>query len=121
MAAHARVRPCCWYSLETLMAGTSPAITSIVERTIDSALHAHRDTHAAADAQRREPPLGVALLHLEQQGGEHARAGRADRMADRDRAAVDVDLGGIPTEVLVDRAGLRGKCLVRLDQVEIVD
>ena len=52
---------------------------------------------------------------------EHARAGRADRMADRDRAAVDVDLAGIPAEVLVDRAGLRGERLVRLDQVEVAD
>ncbi len=42
-------------------------------------------------------------------------------MADGDRAAVDVDLGGIPTEVLVDGAGLRGKRLIGLDQVEIGD
>ena len=42
-------------------------------------------------------------------------------MADRDRAAVDVDLAGIPAEVLVHRAGLRGKCFVRLDEIEIAD
>src|SRR5205085_6509267 len=77
-----------------------------------SAFDAHRDAHAAADAQRREALFGVALLHLEQQRGQHARAGRADRMPDRDRAAVDVDLVGIPAKVLVDRAGLRGERLV---------
>ena len=42
-------------------------------------------------------------------------------MAERDRAAIDVDLVDIPAEILVDRASLRGKGLVGLDQVEIVD
>src|SRR4051794_9159594 len=69
------------------------------------ACDAHRDAHAAADAQRGEALLGVALLHLVQQGHQHARAGCADRMADRDCAAVNIDLAGIPAEVLIDRAG----------------
>ena len=81
----------------------------------------HRNTHAAADAERGEALLGIALLHFVQQGHEHARAGSADRVADRDRAAVDVDLGRIPAQVLVDRAGLRRECLVGLDQIEIAD
>src|SRR5262249_47795061 len=85
------------------------------------ALDAQGDAHAAADAQRREAFFGVAFLHFVQQGHEHARAGGADRMTDRNRAAVDVDLGGIPAEVLVDRAGLGGERLVRLDQIEVVD
>src|SRR5208282_3028520 len=71
-------------------------------------LHAHRNTHAAANAQRGEPLLGVALLHLVKQRHQNARAGRADRMAERDGAAIDVDLGGVPAEVLVDGAGLGG-------------
>ena len=74
------------------------------------------------------PPMqSVARPFLElrfcisiQQRGQHARAGRADRMADRDRAAVDVDLAGVPAEVLVDRAGLRGERLVGLDQIEVL-
>src|ERR1700745_1325852 len=73
------------------------------------ACDAHRDAHAAADAQRGEALLGIALLHLVQQRDQHARAGRADRMTDRDGAAVDVDLTGIPAEVLVPGAGLRRK------------
>jgi hypothetical protein len=36
-----------------------------------------------------------------QQRVEHARAGRADRMADGDRAAIDVDDRGIPAESLL--------------------
>src|SRR5262249_32170274 len=85
------------------------------------ALYAHRDAHAAADAERREALLGVALLHFVEQRHQHPSAGSADRMADRDRAAVDVDLRGVPAEVLVDRAGLRGERLVGLDQIEIAD
>src|ERR1700693_3721109 len=68
-------------------------------------LYAHRDAHAAADAQRGEALLEVALLHLVQQRHQHAGARGADRVTDRDRAAVDVDLRGIPAEVLVDGAG----------------
>ena len=83
------------------------------------ACDAHGDTHAAADAQRGEALLGIALLHFMQQRHQHARAGCTDRMADRDRAAVD--LRGIPAEVLVDRAGLRREGFIGLDQVEIAD
>src|SRR5436305_15338540 len=102
------------------MAGTSPAMTQL-KLIADgaSALHAHRNAHAAADAERGKAFLGIALAHLVQQGDEHPRPGRADRMSERDRAAVDVDLGGIPTKVFVHRARLRRKGLVRLDQTEI--
>src|SRR5664279_5294285 len=50
------------------------------------ACNAHRDAHAPADAQRGEALPGIALLHFMQQRHQHARAGCADRMADRDRA-----------------------------------
>src|SRR5436190_12378950 len=83
--------------------------------------NAHSNTHAAADAQRGEALLGVALLHLVQQRHQYAGTGSSDGMADRDRAAIDVDLGGIPAEILVDRTGLRGEGLVGLDQIEIAD
>src|ERR1700726_1602938 len=79
---------------------------------------AHRDAHAAADAQRGEALLGVALLHLVKQRHQHAGARRADRMADGNGAAVDVDLAGVPAEVLVDGASLRGERLVGFDQIE---
>src|SRR6476661_2349437 len=51
---------------------------------------AERDAHAAADAESGEALLGAAALHFMQQRREHARAGRADRVTDRDGAAVDV-------------------------------
>src|ERR1700730_3164374 len=80
----------------------------------------HGDTHAAADAQGRQPLLRVAARHLVEQRHEDSGARGADRMPERDRAAVDVDLPGIPAEILVDRASLRGERLVRLDEVEVV-
>src|SRR5580692_7177505 len=72
---------------------------------------AHRNSHAAADAQRRKALLRVTLLHFVEQRHQNARARRADRMAERDRATIDVDPGGIPAEIMVDRAGLRGERL----------
>src|SRR6202035_5017784 len=65
-------------------------------------LNTHRNAHAAADAQRGEALLGIALLHLVKQRHQHAGARGADRMANGDGAAVDVDLAGIPAEILVD-------------------
>jgi hypothetical protein len=70
--------------------------------------HAHGDTHAAADAQG-----GQALVETS------TRAPEAPIGWPGDRAAVDVDLGDIPAEVLVDRACLGDKSLVGLDQLEI--
>src|ERR1019366_5656476 len=85
------------------------------------ACNAHGDAHAAADAQRSEALLGIALLHFMQQRHQHAPPGCADWMAERASHAVDVALGGIPAEVLVDRAGLRREGFIGLDQVEIAD
>src|SRR5262245_47019490 len=87
--------------------------------SVVSPFHAHRNAHAAADAKRGEALFRVALLHLVEQRDQHAPARGADRMTERDRPAVDVDLRGVPAEILVDGAGLRGERLVRLDQIEI--
>src|SRR5262249_20253322 len=73
------------------------------------------------DAQRGEAFLGVALLHFVKERDKDAPARGADRMPERNGAAVDIDLVGIPAEVLVDRAGLRRKGLVRLDEIDILD
>ena len=81
----------------------------------------HRDAHAAADAERREALLGVATRHLVQKRRQNARAGGADRVADGDGAAVDVDDRGVPAQVLVDRERLRGEGFVRLDEIEVLD
>src|SRR5215468_11371667 len=98
-----------------------PGMTSMEFAERSLSLDAHRDAHASPDAEGGEAFLGVALLHLVEQRHKDAGAGGADRMAEGDRAAVDVDLVGIPAEVLVDGAGLRRERLVRLDQVEVAD
>src|SRR5438270_2613613 len=85
------------------------------------ACKAHGDAHAATDAQRGKTLLGIAFLHFVEQRYENARAGGADRMADRNRAAVDVDLRGVPTEVLVDGARLSREGFIGLDEVEVAN
>src|SRR5450631_730656 len=85
-----------------------------------SALDTHSNSHSTADAERGKPLLGVPFLHLVEQRGQYARAGGADRMADGDGAAIDVDLGRIPAEVLIDRASLRRESFIRFDQVEVL-
>src|SRR5690349_13448629 len=48
------------------------------------------DAHAAADAERGEAAAQVATLKLVDQRAEDHRPGGAERVAHRDRAAVDV-------------------------------
>src|ERR1043165_855276 len=85
-----------------------------------SALDAHRDAHAAADAQARDALLRVALAHLVEQRDEDAAARGADRVADRDGAAVDVDLARVPAHLVVDGARLRREGFVDLEEVEVL-
>src|SRR5665213_4194417 len=56
------------------------------------ALDRQRRRLAAADAQRRDAAPAAGLAQRAQQRDDDARAGRADRMAERACAAVDVDL-----------------------------
>ena len=63
--------------------------------------------------------LGSAAAHFEEQGVQDACARSADGVANRDRAAIDVHLAGVPAELLVHRAGLRRESLVRLHEIEI--
>src|SRR5688572_5552884 len=63
------------------------------------AFHGERHAHAAADAQRGEAASCVPLLHFVEQRDQHARARSADRMTERDRAAVHVDLLRVPAHL----------------------
>src|SRR5213082_708380 len=84
------------------------------------ALDREGDTHAAPDTQRRESPLGVALAHLVKQRHQDAAAGGADRVAERNGAAVHVDLGRVPAHLAIDGDGLRRERFVDLHQIEIL-
>src|SRR6266704_2920777 len=52
-----------------------------------------RGAHAAADAQRDQRGRFVGALEFVKHGAENHGTGGAERMAERDRAAIDVDLG----------------------------
>ena len=55
------------------------------------------DALAHADAHGGGPARGAPAAHLVQQGGDDPGAGAAQRVADGDRAAVDVDQAGVGT------------------------
>src|SRR5205085_222418 len=50
-----------------------------------------------------------------------ARTGCAQRMAERNRAAIDVHLLSIEPELLLDGEVLRGKCFVDLEEIDVVE
>src|SRR5262249_56679694 len=81
--------------------------------SVVSPFDAHRNAHAAADAKGGQALFRIALLHLVEQRDQHTPARRADRMTERDRPAADVDLRGVPAEILADGAGLRSERLGR--------
>ena len=65
-------------------------------------------------------PLAGALEFVER-GAEDHRAGRAQRMAHRDRAAVHVDLAVVEVERLAEAQHDRGESLVDFEEVDVVD
>ena len=66
---------------------------------------------AAAEAQAGDAAFEVPLLQRIDERGEHTRAARANRMPERDGAAVDVDLAGIDAELFQNRDQLARKTL----------
>ena len=68
----------------------------------------------------RPKVLSSAGEPVEQRAGD-AGAGHAEGVADRDRAAVDVQLVDVDAELAVARDDLGGEGLVDLDQVDVVD
>jgi len=69
---------------------------------------------SAADAQRRHAAALAVRLERRQQGREDARAARADRMAERAGAAMDVEPRRIDAEIfcLLHRPAGRGERVV---------
>ena len=84
------------------------------------AFERQRRALADADAHRRKPIAAAAPLELERGGAGDARARHAERMAERDRPAVRIDVVGIVLKSKSAQAGegLRGERLVELDDVE---
>src|SRR3954451_22507804 len=77
------------------------------------------DALPAADAHGNEGiPLADTLELVERLHGED-RAGRADRVSKRDRAAVRVHLGRVEPKILRHRHGLDREGFVRFDHVHV--
>src|SRR5277367_1661583 len=92
-------------------------------RTPSSAidLEQPRAALAAADAHGDDAPLGLAAVAFLQDVAGETRAGHAEGMADRDRAAIDVVFGGIDAEPVAAIEALAGEGFVQLPDVDIVD
>ena len=73
----------------------------------------------AAYTECGNPFAGIALFHFVDQRNQDPAAGRTDRMAQRDRAAVNVDPQGIPLQHFSDGDRLRGIGFVHFDQIHI--
>ena len=87
----------------------------------DSRSHDRRHAHAAADAEGGQPVAQLAPFQLVHQRAEDHRPGRAQRVAECDRAAVDVDLLGRYPQVAQELQHHRGERLVDLEQVDVLD
>src|SRR5690242_8835606 len=83
------------------------------------ALQQKRESHAAADAEGGESEPGLSFLHLVQQRSRDANSSAADRMAQRDGAAVDVQAIGTKAQLAITRDHLRGKSFVQLDEIDL--
>src|SRR6185503_7365679 len=98
--------------------------TSVVDMSVDMSVdsrNAERHGIAAAETQRGEPGGLVAILERVKQRGEDARAARANRMTEGDRAAVHVHAIPIPRQALPVRNRLRRERFVRFDEIVISD
>ena len=74
---------------------------------------------AAAAAHRGDAECGAVAAHLVGEGEEEAEAGGGERVAERDRAAVDVDPAGVDLQRAGGRHGDAGERLVDLPQVDV--
>src|SRR5436305_9188083 len=86
-------------------------------------LDEHRHSLPAADAHRLQPDRAVHRLQVVEQRAHDPRARHAIRMADRDRAAVRVQLVAerVDTDLAAHREDLRCERLVELHHVDVVD
>src|ERR1700709_2093583 len=87
-------------------------------------LKAFDDRHVgetAAFAHRLQAPLLVAVLERIQKRRHQLGAGGAERVAERDGAAMDVEARRIGAGVLEPRHGHRREGFVDLEQIDVVD
>src|SRR5215208_3781375 len=110
--AVSRIRRCSSVSSKSIMWGAS-----LGGRVLDHAGQALPD----ADAERGQSVAPATAAQLVRERAEQPGAGAAERVADRDRAAVHVELVVIDAELAHRGEHLRGEGLVQLDQVDVFD
>src|SRR5579871_163799 len=98
-----------------------PSMFVTLARSVSVDLEQSRAALAAADAHGDDAPLGLAAMTFLQDVAGEPRARHAEGMADRDRAAVDVVLGGIDAELVAAVEALAGESFVELPEIDIVD
>src|SRR5690348_2520137 len=76
--------------------------------TASQTLHDHGNALTAANTEGGKAAVGTAALHFINQSRQDACAAGADRMAERDSAAVDVDALRIQAQFFDHRDGLCG-------------
>src|SRR5262249_44253814 len=100
-----------------LAAKTSAAFLAMNSRL--DALDDGRDALTAADAHRDERRRFVAALEFVERRAEQHRARRAERMAESDRAAVDVHAFGIDVERADRLQNHGGERFVDLPEIDV--
>ena len=92
-----------------------------LDRLLHEGFERQRDTLAATDAEGDDAAFQAVALHrMKQSGGQH-RSGRADRVAVRYGAALDVDDVLGEAKFALDRNSDGGERLVDLDAVDVAD
>src|SRR5271166_1279557 len=90
-------------------------------RSASDAFDDRGGAHAAADAKGDERGALAGPLEFVERGAEDHCAGRAERVAHSDGAAVDVDLARVDVESLHESQDDRGEGLVDLEEIDVVD
>src|SRR3954468_7679942 len=104
-----------------LLQSAGPAAAEAWPPGVLDALDERPRAQPAAAAHGHESDLLVGALELVQQRGDQPRAGRAERMADGHRAAVDVDAVHVRVVLALPCRHDRRERLVDLDQVDVID
>src|SRR5581483_1917160 len=94
-----------------------------MRKTSVQLLDRHGDALADADAHGGERAFASALLHAMHGCDDKPRAAHAERMAERNRAAMRIDEVGILRNAELAQTGntLAGESFIELDQIEIAD
>jgi hypothetical protein len=79
----------------------------------------NRDALSAADARRGQTIPAAATGQFVEQSQDQTRSSRAQRMSQRNRAAVRISPFAIKSEFLLDREVLRREGFIHFDQIDV--